>query len=60
MTKPVRAIIMRTTKGTDQPAQLSLISLFVIHCLNSIIIDVIPKISRLNFCTEQMDLSLTW
>ena len=51
-------------KGADQPAHsCSLISTFVVHCLDSIIpILAIPKISRLQLISvaEQLGLSLTW
>ena len=51
-------------KDSDQPAHLrSLISIFVVHCLDSIIpIDSICKNSRLWLVSEaeQTGLSLTW
>ena len=49
------------TKGTDQPAHpRSLISAFVVRCLNSIIyINVISKISSLASEAEQTGLCLT-
>ena len=51
-------------KGADQPAHpCSLISAFVVHCLNSIIsLDSIPKISRLQLASvaAQAGLCLGW
>ena len=51
-------------KGADQPAHpRSLISAFIVHCLDSIIsLLAIAKISRLNVVSvaEQAGLSLTW
>ena len=51
-------------KSADQPAHpLSLISTFVVHCLDSIIpLVYMLKISSLYLAsvTEQVDLSLTW
>ena len=51
-------------KGADQPAHLrSLISAFVVRCLDSIIsLDSIAEISRLMLASvaEQAGLSLTW
>ena len=51
-------------KGADQPAHpRSLISAFVVHCLDSIMSLVsVTKISSLMlaFVAEQTDLSLTW
>ena len=51
-------------KGTDQPVHpRSLISAFVVHCLDSIIsLDSIAEISRLLLASlaAQADLCLTW
>ena len=50
-------------KGADQPAWRSLISTFVVRCLDRIIpILAIAKISRLLLVSvaEQAGLSLTW
>ena len=59
-------MLYANNKGADQPAHPqphSLISAFVIHCLDIIIIILAkPKISRLTLTSvaEQAGLSLTW
>ena len=57
-------MLCANNKGADQPAHpRSLIRIFVVHCLNSIISLVsVSEISRLSLASvaEQAGLSLTW